>query len=136
MSARRRAFVDTNVFVYLLATGRKAELAERILDDDRVERVISTQVINEFVHVARTKAKVEWSEVREYLGMLRATCTVVGLTSAEQDVALDLAELYGFAWYDALIVSSALAAGVDSLLSEDFQNGMRVDNLRIANPFA
>ena len=38
------------------------------------------------------------------------------------------------AW-DALIVQSALDAGCTTLYSEDFQNGMRFDDLVVVNPF-
>jgi predicted nucleic acid-binding protein len=136
MSARRRTFLDTNVLVYLLTAGRKAEIVETILLDARFERVISTQVVNEFIHTASSKARLEWPEIRAQLRMLRAACSVEIVRNEEQDDALALAERYGFSWYDSLIVASALAARADTLLSEDYQHGMRVDQLRIANPFA
>jgi predicted nucleic acid-binding protein len=136
MSARRRTFLDTNVLVYLLTAGRKAEIAENILLDNRFERAISTQVVSEFIRIARSKGRLEWPEIRAHLRMLRAACSVEIVRNEEQDDALDLAERYGFSWFDSLIVASALAAGADTLLSEDYQHGMRVDKLRIANPFA
>ena len=37
--------------------------------------------------------------------------------------------------WDALIVQSALDAGCTTLYSEDFQNGMRFDDLVVVNPF-
>jgi predicted nucleic acid-binding protein len=36
---------------------------------------------------------------------------------------------------NALIVESALAAGCDTLLTEDLQAGQHVDGLTIVNPF-
>jgi predicted nucleic acid-binding protein len=67
---------------------------------------------------------------------LRSACEVDVLRSEVQDDAVNLAECYEFPWYDSLIVASALAAGADTLLSEDYQDGMRVEKLRITNPFA
>lgn len=136
VSARRRVFLDTNVLVYLLTESQKAELSENILEDSRLDRIISTQVINEFIQIARKQGQLEWQEIRGYLSMLRGACAVVILRSEEQDDALGLAERFGFSWYDSLIVASALAAGAETLLSEDFQNGMRIDKLSIANPFS
>jgi predicted nucleic acid-binding protein len=50
--------------------------------------------------------------------------------------AIELAEQYGFAIFDALIVAAALRADAETLWSEDMQHGMVVDGkLRIANPF-
>ena len=52
------------------------------------------------------------------------------------DRAVDLARSHGFGFYDALIVASALAAGCDTLLTEDLQAGRRIAGLTIVNPFA
>ena len=46
------------------------------------------------------------------------------------------ARAHGFRFHDALILASALDAGCDTLLTEDFQTGRRVDGLTIVNPFA
>lgn len=42
---------------------------------------------------------------------------------------------YGFAWWDSLIVASALVGRCGYLLSEDLQDGQRIDGLEILNPF-
>ena len=42
---------------------------------------------------------------------------------------------YGTSWWDALIVSSALAAGCRYVLSEDLQAGMRFGDMAVMNPF-
>ena len=39
------------------------------------------------------------------------------------------------AYWDALIVETALDAGADTLYTEDFQNGRKTDGLQIVNPF-
>jgi predicted nucleic acid-binding protein len=50
--------------------------------------------------------------------------------------ALRIAERYGYAILDALIVASALQASCRVLWSEDMQDGMVIERqLRIANPF-
>jgi predicted nucleic acid-binding protein len=46
-----------------------------------------------------------------------------------------LAERYGLSIFDAMIAAAALNAGCDTLLSEDMQHGMALDELRIVNPF-
>ena len=48
-----------------------------------------------------------------------------------------IAERDGIAFYDALIVAAALAAGCATLLTEDMQDGSVVEGrLTIRNPFA
>ena len=38
-------------------------------------------------------------------------------------------------WWDSLIVASALESGCVRLLTEDLQDGLQIDGLRITNPF-
>ena len=51
------------------------------------------------------------------------------------DRAVDRARSHGFGFYDSL-VEWALAAGCDTLLTEDLQAGRRIAGLTIVNPFA
>ena len=46
-----------------------------------------------------------------------------------------LARSHDFSFYDALIVASAIAAGCDTLLTEDLQAGRRIAGMTIVNPF-
>lgn len=136
MSARPRAFIDTNVLVYLLsADERRADVAEALLVSTDLEHVISTQVVNEFVSTARRKANLDWPEIRGFVETFREACLVEQLTEEDQDTAFDLAEMYGFQWYDGLLVATALRSGASVLLSEDFQDGQRIGPLAISNPF-
>ena len=48
---------------------------------------------------------------------------------------LDVAERYGFSVYDSMIVTAALLAGCDTLVSEDLQDGQRIEGLVVRNPF-
>ncbi len=67
---------------------------------------------------------------------VRACCRVAPLTEAGHDLALDLAARHGLAWYDALIVASALQSGAGTLLTEDLQHGQRFGGrLRVVDPF-
>ena len=75
--------------------------------------------------------------LREVLALVRSLCPVVPLTIETTDRGRLIAERYGMAVYDAMIVASALLAGCETLYSEDMQNGLVIDRqLRIRNPFA
>ncbi len=134
MPASAKAFFDTNVLLYLLsADAAKADRAEDLV---AAGGVISVQVLNEFASVAARKLGMSQAEIREILASLRAVCAVVPLTLEIHDRAMQLAERYGFAIYDALIVGAAREAGCDTLYSEDLQHGQVIDGaLTIANPF-
>ena len=133
MSATER-FFDTNILLYLLsADADEADRAERELS---AGGVISVQVLNEFVHVARRKLNMTLQEIRTVLATVRALCAVVSLDLEVHALAMDLAERYGIGIFDANILSAALHAGCVEVVSDDLQDGMFVDGrMRIRNPF-
>lgn len=127
-------FVDTNVVLYLLDDGPKADRAEAILA--RGPR-ISVQVLNEAVVNCRRKAGLDWNETGAFVAGLQALCPVEDLTPRTHEIGRALAERYGFSVYDAMIVAAALLAGCATLWTEDMHDGLLVEGrLRLTNPFA
>jgi predicted nucleic acid-binding protein len=128
------AFLDTNVLLYLFSEDAgKADRAEELASADGV---VSVQVLNEFVAVARRKLEMTWGDVAEAVSVVQQACSVEPLTVEVHNEARRLAEAHQLAWYDALIVASALTAGCSTLYSEDMQHGMRIGKtLTIRNPF-
>ena len=134
MTRMSAEFADTNVVLYLLDDGPKADRAEVILGQGPR---ISVQVLNESLVNCRRKAGLSWEDAATFLEGVRALCPVEDLTLQTHDVGRALAERYGFSIYDAMIVASALVAGCTTLWSEDMQDGLLVEGqLRIVNPFA
>jgi predicted nucleic acid-binding protein len=128
------SFFDTNVLVYLLSGD--ATKADRVDHAISQGGAISVQVLNEIANVARRKVKLSWTETHDFLNLLRGLLTVHPVTLDVHDTGLRLAERYGMATHDAMIAASALDAGCQTLLSEDFQHGMVLkEGLRITNPF-
>jgi predicted nucleic acid-binding protein len=127
-------FLDTNVLVYAFTTDRRATAAQRLLDRGGI---ISVQGLNEFANVARRRLAMSWEEVREALAAIRTLCSaIVPLDLDTHANAVRIAERHRYAIFDSLIVAAALAAGCDTLWSEDMQHGALIDKrLRIANPF-
>lgn len=137
MKGDGRVFIDSNVLLYLLSDDRhKADIAEALLSSEVLERVISMQVINEFVNVARNKAELGWHEIRDNVETFRDACRLVPLTAEDQDIAIDIAEEFRLQWYDSLMIASALRADAPVILSEDMQHGLSVDGMTISNPFS
>jgi predicted nucleic acid-binding protein len=126
-------FADTNVVLYLLDDGPKADRAEAILAQ---RPRISVQVLNETLVNCRRKAGLSWEETGAFLAGVQSLCPVEDLTVQTHEVGRALAERYGLSIYDAMIVASALIAGCATLWSEDMQDGLLVEGrLRIVNPF-
>lgn len=127
-------FADTNVLLYLLDEGPKADRAEEILA--RGPR-ISVQVLNECLVNCRRKAGMSWAEAGDFLTGIEALCPVEPLSLRTHQVGRALAERYQLAVYDAMVVSAALIAGCTTLWTEDMQAGLLVEGqLRLVNPFA
>ena len=127
------AFIDTNVLIYAHGSGAKSETAREVI---LTGGVISVQVLNEFAAVLRRKFRLEWAVIADALADVRAALGPVRPVDVEIHLhAVALARSHGFSFYDALIVASALAAGCDTLVTEDLQAGRRVEDLTIVNPF-
>lgn len=127
-------FFDTNVVLYLLDDGPKADVAEHLLGRGGI---VSVQVLNEALVNCRRKAGMSWGETVEFLDAVQRLCTVTGLTVETHTLGRALAERYRLSVYDAMIVAAALLAGASVLWSEDMQDGLMVEGmLTLRNPFA
>jgi predicted nucleic acid-binding protein len=133
MSAK--AFFDSNVLIYAMVSGdSRRERAQQLVAPGGV---ISVQVLNEFVAVARRKMRMPWENVIEALDAIRILFpSPVSITLDTHEAALKIAQQYGFGIYDAQIAATALEANCSTLYSEDLQDGQVIDGeLTIRNPF-
>ena len=128
------SFFDTNVLVYIAsADPLKADHAEAVISSGGA---ISVQVLNELANVARRKMQMSWQDTHGLLSLLRGLLDVHPLAVETHETGLALAERYNLGIFDAMIAASALAAGCDTLWSEDLQHGMVLEErLTIRNPF-
>ncbi len=128
-----KAFFDTNILVYAATSDTKKRQAAYCLG---VGGIISVQVLNEFVHVARRKLRHDWPQIELALGIFRASLDgIVPVTLDTHTDAVSFAREHSLAFYDALIVAAAIEAGCDTLFTEDMQHGRKFGGLTIVNPF-
>ncbi len=134
-----RAFLDTNVLVYLfdhdepVKTQRAKDLLERAKPG---ELVLSAQVLSEFYVVVTRKLKrpldtATAAQAVDWLSLLR----VVPLDPALVRAAIQTSRSAQISYWDALIVASAGAGGCERLLSEDLNDGQLIGSVRVQNPF-
>ncbi len=129
-----KAFLDTNVLIYAysLDDTRNAKAAALLASGG----VVSVQVMNEFVNVARRKLRFEWPSVMRALDDLAALLEPpVPLTMDVHCAAVDVSRRYGFRIYDSLVLSAARLAGCRTLSSEDLQDGQTIDCVLVRDPF-
>ena len=72
-----KTFLDTNVLIYWVDAGPRADQVEQWLADDAV---ISVQVLNEFANVLRKKRNMPFAAIVELVDTLLHTCEVCDLT--------------------------------------------------------
>jgi len=127
-------FIDSNVILYLLSGDSvKADRAEAILNKGGI---ISVQVLNEVTSVCLRKLKMSWQEIEAVLQAVKAACDVAPLTLESHEKAVQLCKKYPLSFYDANICAAAVLAGVKQVLSEDMQDGMKIETVTVKNPFA
>lgn len=141
MSADGRAFVDTNVLVYAYDTtsGAKREAALQIVRELWAARrgCVSVQVLQElFVTLTRKVPQpLDLDSARRVIATI-SSWTVHAPDAEDVDAAIALHERYHVAFWDAMILRSAINLGCDVLYSEDLNTGQRYDGVLLVDPFA
>jgi len=132
-----KAFVDTNLIIYLYSDTDTFKKERVIQSIDKYERFISTQVLNEFCSVCTRKLHIPLSDIRNAIIEICKTCNLVIVDDLTVTKALEQHGKYGFSYFDSLIIASALESDCRYLLTEDMADGQIIDGkLTIKNIFA
>ncbi len=132
-----RVFFDTNILVYAddADAGAKRDRAQQVIEAalSNGNGVLSTQVLQEYFVVATRKLGLS-AEIAQKKVEILATMTVIAIDIEHVVEAIKLHRLYGFSFWDCLILHCAKAAGCPRLLSEDLQPGRSIEGVTIENP--
>jgi predicted nucleic acid-binding protein len=137
-----KAFFDTNILVYTFDARdpRKQSVARSLIAEalDNGDAVISYQIVQEFVNVARRKLEkpLRSEDLVFYLRTTLRSMLKISFSLALCESALALSDSLMLSWYDSLIVAAALEAGCTKLYTEDMQHQQVIEGLTIVNPFA
>jgi len=132
-------FIDTNIIVYAndARDGRKQKRALEIIVQHMKSGtgVISTQVLQEYAHVALNKLRQRQDVI------LRQLLLLEGFEVVQQSPLLirrsvEIRTTYRIGFWDACIISSAEHAKCNIILSEDLNNGQFYSGIAMANPFS
>jgi len=135
-----RAFLDTNVLVYLFdhdapaKTRRATELLEQA---EPGELVLSAQVLSEFYVVVTRKLErpldtLHATQAVDWLGLL----PIVPIEETLVKAAIQTSRSSQLSYWDGLIVAAAAAGGCERLLTEDLGDAQVIGSVRVENPFA
>ena len=132
------AFLDSNVLLYAASKDRadasKAAQARELIATMRFG--VSMQVVQEFYHNARIKARLAITplQAEKIIALLLGRPMV--LTDGELFAhARRLCERYQLRYWDAAIVAAAKCLGAPLLYSEDLSSGQVYDGVKVINPF-
>jgi len=131
-------FVDTNVLIYAhdLTAGAKRtagiDLLSRLFEESA--GAVSIQVLAEFYAVSTRKLGMKAEEAEEILSDLGAW-TIHRPVHEDLIKASRLHRRHGIAWWDAMVVNSAIELGCRVMWSEDLGDGRGFGGLTVRNPF-
>lgn len=133
-----KKFLDTNIIVYANDArneGKQKRSLEIVAENMRSGTgVISTQVLQEYAHVALNKLHQRQDVILRQLVLLE------GLEVIRQSPALirrsvEIKTSYQVSFWDACIISAAEHAKCDVILSEDLNSGQFYSGIAMKNPF-
>ena len=131
-------FIDTNVLVYAHDGGSGAKHTQAVALLTRLFEnaggALSIQVLSEFYSVATRKLGIPSDEAEEVIRDLGGW-TIHRPRHADLLKAAQMHRRYRIAWWDALIVHSAIELGCTVLWTEDLTDGQRYGGVTVRNPF-
>jgi predicted nucleic acid-binding protein len=135
-----KTFVDSNILIYAhdVDAKSKREISKAVLAELWTERTgaLSTQVLEEFyVNVTRKIPRpLSKSEARRAVDAYAVWC--VDVTHTDLAIAFQIEDEYRIAFWDALIIASAVKSGARRILSEDLNASQRIAGVQIENPLS
>jgi len=129
-------FLDTNIMVYAHTDVdvTKQFVAQKLIADNT--SFISNQVLQELANTLNRKFKHTWNDVAKVLREAIGNNNVHNNTENTTLQACQIADRYGFSFYDSLIISAAIDCNCTILFSEDLHDSQVIDKkITVKNPF-
>jgi predicted nucleic acid-binding protein len=138
-SGKMNCFADTNLLIYVADPAEPVKRPQvRDLLVQIIRRrllVLSPQSLAEcYVVVAEKRGLMPRNDARRFVRAWRPYCTAPYDFEVAQQ-AWRLQDRYEFAWWDCMLLASALLAGCGTFFSEDMHHEQDVDGMTILNPF-
>ena len=134
-----RVALDTNILAYAEGVnGARMQDTTIVLIQQlpRTNTFVAAQTLGELFNVLTRKAGWRRADARIAILSWHDAFPTVETSGAVMMAAVGLATDHQLSIRDALVLSSAAAAGCRLLLSEDFQEGFTWNGVTVTNPFA
>jgi len=133
-----KVFVDSNILIYLFTSddNEKKKIAGEVIDylSEKAVIAVSLQVVNEVCSVLLKKGYTE-AEVGLIAGHIMDISDMCPYTESVFHIAADLRSRYSLSYWDSQIIAAAINAECRGLISEDFQDGLKIGSMLIRNVF-
>ena len=131
--------LDTNVLIYAIdgrdpAKQRTAGQVVAALGE--VAAPLALQVIGEFQHAMTRRMKVAPAVAAAAAHQLLASFRTFPYDETSVERAISAFATGRLSYWDGLLIASAERAGVRVLISEDMQDGGRIGEVEVVNPFS
>jgi predicted nucleic acid-binding protein len=129
-------FLDSNILVYSYSNTEidKQLIARKLISENNT--YISTQVLQELCNLVTRKFKFDYIVAAALIEECSQNNNLHINTEVTVIEACKIADLYGFSFYDSLIITAALESGCSILYSEDLHDGQLIEGkLTVKNPF-
>lgn len=131
-----KVFLDTNLLIYLATNDAdKTEKISEVINKSTFA-LISVQILNEFAAVCFKKGLLDAEQIQKYLWEYNICFEVADVNFRNISECFGIKKKYRYAWYDSLIITTALLNNCSILYSQDMQHKQVIEKkLTIVNPF-
>ncbi len=137
MSAERYC-LDTNILIYSIDSqaGNRHQNAMKLMQKMMLsDCVLTLQSLSEFFSASTRKGKMPKQEAIAQVGDWMTLFPVVNAVPTTLNMAMNAVQKHQFSFWDAMILETAVQAGVTLLYSEDMQHKQTWKGMVIENPF-
>jgi len=138
MSAKRYS-MDTNILIYSIDSQagerhlRAMEIMQEMMNSDCV---LTLQSLAEFFNASTRKGKMPKQEAMAQINDWMLLFPIAHAVPTTLKMAMKAVQEHQFSFWDAMILETAVQAGVDHLFSEDMQHNQTWKGMVIENPFS
>jgi predicted nucleic acid-binding protein len=132
--------LDTNILIYAItdedADGRHQRACDLLLNIASSYPVLPLPVVGEFLNVCRKRKRASFTSALDRADHMIRNYNCIPAIPSDYLRAGTTSHRYRIQYFDALILMVARRAGATLLLSEDMQDGLEVEGIKVVNPFA
>lgn len=137
MSAKRYC-MDTNILIYSIDSqaGNRHQNAIKLMQEMMSsDCVLTLQSLGEFFHASTRKGKMPKQDAIAQVNDWMSLFPIINALPTTLKMTMKAVDEHQFSFWDAMILETAVQAGVTHLYSEDMQHKQSWKGMVIENPF-